>query len=55
VSYKVDNKEIWQRIQKAEFRGLSIEGIFSYVETGESDEEKLLREIEAVIDRMKRD
>lgn len=55
VSYKVDNQDIWQRIQKAEFRGLSIEGIFSYVETGESDEEKLLREIEAVIERMKKD
>src|SRR4051812_39238928 len=51
VSYKVDNEPLWQRIQKAEFRGLSIEGIFSYVETGESDEEKLLREIEAVIER----
>lgn len=54
VSYKVDNDALWQRIQKTEFRGFSIEGIFSYVETSESDEEKLLREIEAVIERMKK-
>jgi hypothetical protein len=52
VSYKIDNDALWERIKKAEFRGLSIEGIFTYVETGESDEERMLREIEAVIKRM---
>jgi hypothetical protein len=55
VSYKVDNDPLWERIKKAEFRGLSIEGIFSYVESEETEEEKLLKEIESIIERMKKE
>jgi hypothetical protein len=54
VSYKVDNDNIWQRIKNAEFKGLSIEGIFSYVEAEESEEERLLYRIESIIKRMKK-
>jgi hypothetical protein len=49
VSYKIDNADIWERIKKAEFRGLSIEGVFAYVESDDAEIE-LLSQIEEIIE-----
>lgn len=40
MSYKIDNDEVWAKVKEGKFRGLSIEGIFAYVDTEEQPEEE---------------
>lgn len=35
ISAKIDNEEVWNKIQSGEVKGFSVEGIFSYVKKGE--------------------
>lgn len=43
-SYKVFNDEVWQQAKTNEFKGFSVEGIFSY-ETAQSEEEAMLQQV----------
>lgn len=44
ISAKVENEEIWQKIKAGEVRGFSVEGNFSFVPNGTSDENRYLSE-----------
>lgn len=37
-SYKVDNKEIWDKVKSGEFQGFSVEGIFGYSDMVKKEE-----------------
>ena len=37
-SYKVDNKEIWDKVKSGEFQGFSVEGIFGYSDLVKKEE-----------------
>lgn len=43
-SYKIDNNEVWNEIKAGNFKGFSIEGIFDYIETGKTVEQKLYKQ-----------
>lgn len=45
ISAKVDNQTAWDRVKTGEFKGFSVEGIFSYKEPEVSSEEQMLSEI----------
>lgn len=54
VSYKVDNDEVWNKVKKGEFLGLSVEGNFLYKEQEQmSAEERMMNEIIKVLQQVK--
>lgn len=50
VGNKVDNDDIWMQVKKGEVKGFSIEGLFDAIENLCSAEQKILSDIERVID-----
>lgn len=44
-SYKVENKDVWDKVKSGEFQGFSVEGIFSYSDVVEKEQ--------AMIDQIK--
>ena len=48
VSYKVDNKELWEKVKKGEVNGFSIEGVFSK-NIIKMSEENALETIEKIV------
>ena len=50
VGNKVDNDDIWAQVKNGEVKGFSIEGLFDAIENLCSAEQKILSEIERVID-----
>jgi hypothetical protein len=50
VGNKVDNDDIWAQVKNGEVKGFSIEGLFDAIENLCSAEQKILSDIERVID-----
>lgn len=46
--YKVHNDDIWESVQRGEFKGFSLAGHFSIKDTGESIEEELSKVLEDI-------
>ena len=54
VSYKVDNDEVWNKVKRGEFLGLSVEGNFLYKEQEQmTPEEKMMNEIIKLLQKVK--
>jgi hypothetical protein len=51
ISAKVDDMMAWEKVKSGEFKGFSVEGIFSYKDPEESKEEKMLSEILEILNK----
>lgn len=47
VSMKIENEEVWDQVMKGEFKGFSVEGIFTMKSIDETEEE-MMRELESL-------
>jgi hypothetical protein len=51
ISAKVNDMMAWEKVKSGEFKGFSVEGIFSYKDPEESKEEKMLSEILEILNK----
>lgn len=43
--YNIENDEVWEKVENGEFRGVSIEGMFTIGKVEDEDEEEILNDI----------
>ena len=52
--YKIENPNIWEKVASGEFQGFSVEGLFDYVEPNTQDDEAMLSQIMAILNKRKK-
>lgn len=52
-SFKVENNDVWQKIQNGEVKGFSVEGIFKYSNPDEMNAEQTMAKIYEILERVK--